>query len=232
MKTAILAGIMAIVDAAALAQGVATVRGAISDPSGARVPGAAIRILDKSNSLASTVSGPDGSYELSFPVPQGAPANLLLQVEKPGFVRSERGISKPAPNMIEDLQLKLGQIRETMSIEGRRPVSTVSMTPSGASAPQRIRVGGNVQAASLLRRTAPEYPQALKDRGVEGTVELEAVISKEGNVLSLYPRSKLVDAGLIEASMQAVKTWQYKPTLLNGEPVDVVTVVTVRFYLQ
>ena len=98
--------------------------------------------------------------------------------------------------------------------------------------PQRIRVGGNVQAANLVKKINPEYPRDLQNQGIEGTVELEAVISREGNILNLHPRTKNVNEGLIQSAMSAVNTWQYKPTLLNGEPVEVVTTVTVRFYLN
>ena len=89
-----------------------------------------------------------------------------------------------------------------------------------------------MQAANLLNKTNPEYPKELQEKGIEGTVELEAIISKEGNILSLHPRSKTVDQGLIDAASKAVQTWQYRPTLLNGNPVEVVTTVTVRFYLK
>ncbi len=107
------------------------------------------------------------------------------------------------------------------------------MIPGATSEPpERIRVGGNVQAANLINKTNPEYPKELQEKGIEGTVELEAIISKEGNMLSVHPRSKAVDRGPIDAATKAVQTWQYRPRLLNGNPVEVVTTVTVRFYLK
>ena len=76
----------------------------------------------------------------------------------------------------------------------------------------------------------PPYPPLVKQARIQGTVVLEAVISKQGSVENLR-----VISGhplLIQAALDAVKQWKYKPTLLNGEPVEVVTTVTVNFNLS
>lgn len=75
------------------------------------------------------------------------------------------------------------------------------------------------------------YPQGAIDQGVEGTVLMNAVISMEGNILSLRVLNE-PDAALAEAALGAVKQWHYRPTLLNGQPIEVVTNVTVRFRLE
>ena len=90
-----------------------------------------------------------------------------------------------------------------------------------------IRVGGNVQQANLLVRTLPVYPQLAKQARVQGVVVLEAVIGKDGTIKDLR-----VISGhqlLVPAALDAVSKWVYKPTLLNGEPVEVVTTITVNF---
>ena len=96
--------------------------------------------------------------------------------------------------------------------------------------PQRIRVGGNVQRSKLQFSVDPVYPQAARDAGIEGTVELAIVISKEGKVQSI----QVTDGHplLAAAAQQAVSQWVYSPTLLNGDPVEVVTTVSVPFRLQ
>src|SRR5437867_4508485 len=93
--------------------------------------------------------------------------------------------------------------------------------------PQRIRVGGNVQAANLLSQVKPVYPPLAKQARIQGVVVLEAEISKEGTIDNL----KVVTGHplLIQSAIDAVKQWRYKPTLLNGEPVPVVTTITVNF---
>jgi protein TonB len=96
--------------------------------------------------------------------------------------------------------------------------------------PQRIKVGGNVQAASLIKHPQPIYPPLAKQARISGKVTLNAVIAKDGTIQELK-----VAGGhplLIQAAMDAVKQWVYKPTLLNGEPVEVQTTIEVNFTLS
>ncbi|HMD98839.1 MAG TPA: TonB family protein [Terriglobia bacterium] len=96
-----------------------------------------------------------------------------------------------------------------------------------AATPKRIRVGGTVEQARLVSQTKPEYPPLAKTARIQGTVKLEAVIDKDGTiedlkVLSGHPL-------LVEAALDAVQHWRYQPTVLNGDPVEVVTEVDVNF---
>lgn len=94
---------------------------------------------------------------------------------------------------------------------------------------KQVRVGGDVQQAKLLRNTAPVYPVLAKRGRIEGTVKLQAVISKDGEVQKLETLSG--HPVLSQAATDAVKQWKYRPTLLNGEPVEVITVIEVVFKL-
>jgi protein TonB len=98
-----------------------------------------------------------------------------------------------------------------------------------AAAPQRIRVGGNVQKAMQLFTPTPVYPPLAKQARIQGVVKLNAIISKEGTIeqLSVVSGHPL----LIPSALEAVKKWRYKPTLLNGEPVEVITQIDVNFTL-
>ena len=95
---------------------------------------------------------------------------------------------------------------------------------------QRIRVGGNVQAANLIRKITPQYPPLAKQARVQGTVRFQAIIGKDGTIQNL----QLISGHplLVPAATDAVKQWLYKPTLLNGEPVEVVTQIDVNFTLS
>jgi TonB family protein len=98
-----------------------------------------------------------------------------------------------------------------------------------AARPMRIRVGGNVARAKLNKMVDPVYPSAAKAAGVSGTVILHAVISKDGTVQQVE-----VISGpplLLESAMDAVKQWRYEPTLLNGQPVEVDTTISVAYRL-
>jgi protein TonB len=96
--------------------------------------------------------------------------------------------------------------------------------------PQRIRVGGNVQQAKLVRQPKPVYPPLAKQARISGVVRLNAIISKDGTIqnLSVISGHPL----LVPSAMEAVKQWVYAPTLLNGEPVEVVTQIDVNFTLS
>jgi protein TonB len=102
--------------------------------------------------------------------------------------------------------------------------------PPKKEAPQRIRVGGNVQQAKLIRQPRPVYPALAKQARIQGVVKLSAIIARDGTiqhleVLSGHPL-------LIPSALEAVKQWVYQPTLLNGEPVEVVTQIDVNFTLS
>jgi len=101
--------------------------------------------------------------------------------------------------------------------------------PPKAATPKRIRVGGQVESAKLIFQPKPEYPQLAKMARIQGTVRLEAIISKDGTIQDL----KVVSGHplLVKAALEAVQRWRYQPTLLNGEPVEVVTEVDVNFTL-
>ncbi len=93
-----------------------------------------------------------------------------------------------------------------------------------------VRVGGMLEATKLIKAVKPVYPPELRRRGVEGTVQLQGVISKDGALTNVRVISS-PDAGLTQAATDAVKQWLYKPTMLNGEPVEMLTTVDVNFGL-
>ena len=104
------------------------------------------------------------------------------------------------------------------------------MPPPPKPTQQRVRIGGNVQAAKMLRQIQPMYPQIAKTAHVQGTVILHAIISKDGTVQELQYISG--PALLMRSAMDAVRQWKYQPTLLNGEPVEVDTTISVVFTLS
>jgi len=101
--------------------------------------------------------------------------------------------------------------------------------PPPPKAVQRIRVGGQVEAAKLIFKPTPEYPPLAKMARIQGTVRLEAVIAKDGTIQDLKVLSG--HPLLVKSALDAVKQWRYQPTLLNGEPVEVVTEIDVNFTL-
>jgi protein TonB len=93
-----------------------------------------------------------------------------------------------------------------------------------------VQVSSTIQAAKLIRRVQPSYPIPAKSARISGTVRLRAIISEDGSIEQLS-----VLGGhpfLVQAAVQAVKQWRYRPTLLNGRPVQVATEIEVNFVLS
>jgi protein TonB len=104
-----------------------------------------------------------------------------------------------------------------------------NLPPPPKATPQRIRQGGNVTSAKLVNMVRPYYPPLAKQARISGNVLLHAIIAKDGSVIQLE-----VVSGhplLVQSALDAVRQWRYQPTLLNGEPVEVDTTVTVVFSL-
>ena len=106
------------------------------------------------------------------------------------------------------------------------PIAAAPPPPKPVT-PTRIKQGGNVTAASIISQTRPVYPALARQARIQGNVVLHAIIDKNGNVAQLE-----VVSGhplLVQAALDAVRQWRYKPTLLNGDPVEVDTTITVTF---
>jgi TonB family protein len=97
-----------------------------------------------------------------------------------------------------------------------------------ASSP--VAVSASDAAGRLMESRTPIYPPAAKASGISGTVELEATISKDGTVKDL--RIVSGPAQLREAAVNSVRTWHYRPFMLNNEPTEVQTTINVVFSLR
>jgi TonB family protein len=113
----------------------------------------------------------------------------------------------------------------TGGVAGLGPTTGETGDPS-----KRINVGGNVQQTKLISQARPVYPPLAKQARIQGVVHLQCVIAKDGSVIDIKVLSG--HPLLIPAAIDAVKTWVYQPTLLNGEPVEVLTQVDVNFTLS
>ncbi|MGB9235557.1 MAG: TonB family protein, partial [Terriglobales bacterium] len=91
----------------------------------------------------------------------------------------------------------------------------------------QIKVSQGVSQGLLIKRVQPKYPARALASHVQGAVEIEATIDKEGNVVS--PKVLSGDAMLAGAAVEAVRQWRYKPYYLNGEPVEIQTQITIHF---
>jgi len=161
------------------------------------------------------VQRPPGQVKPSQPQPSGKLGNT-----PPASVSN--GIVPPRP-----AQLPAGEPAPLRPA----PPAVAPAAPSGTSTPaaQKISVGGNVQKAMLIRQVPPTYPPLAKQARVSGEVRLRLVVGTDGavkevTVVSGHPL-------LIQAAIDAVRQWLYRPTVVNGVPVEVLTEVAVNFTL-
>jgi protein TonB len=109
--------------------------------------------------------------------------------------------------------------------KGPAPVPAVIATPR-----EPMRVSGGVQMAKLVKQVIPIYPPMAKTARISGIVHLIGIIAKDGTIRNL----QLISGHpmLTRAAMDAVAQWVYRPTLLSGEPVEVICPIDVNFTLN
>jgi TonB family protein len=107
---------------------------------------------------------------------------------------------------------------ETSSADDSLPESTAG----------RVVVPAATMQDSLISSRVPIFPEAAKAAGIEGRVVMQAIVNKDGSVGHLHVISG--DPALRRAATDAVSTWRYRPYLVNGEPVDVSTTISIDFF--
>jgi periplasmic protein TonB len=109
-------------------------------------------------------------------------------------------------------------------------ISSTPVAVPKVATPQRVRVSQGVTSGLLIRKIQPAYPPLARQARIQGNVLLQAEISKDGSIENL----RLISGHpmLAPAAIEAVKQWKYKPYILNGEPVEVDTQITVIFSLS
>jgi protein TonB len=124
----------------------------------------------------------------------------------------------------------VGGILGSIMAQGNSVAPPPKKVEAAAPPPKRVQIGGNVQAAMLIFGPKPAYPALAKQARISGVVHLHAFISKEGTIqtLTVIPPAHPL---LAPAAVETVRTWRYKPTMLNGEPVEVETTIDVSFML-
>jgi len=157
---------------------------------------------------------------LEVKAPEGKPVEPIL-------VKSEAP-KAPAPEQQSAAPPDPGQL--TVSGDDRAIAGIMTAPPGSTPQPaQAIKVSQGVAQGLLVKSAAPVYPPQARQMHMQGAVELTASISKDGNITSI----KVVhgETMLARAAVDAVKQWKYKPYLLNGQPVEIQTQITVNFKL-
>ena len=159
------------------------------------------------------------------------PGRYVLEASLPGFraLRQEFDLSDRR-DWDRAITMQVGDLRESITVSATRASAA---PPSAApSAPQPIRVGGNIRTPRKIADVKPVFPASMRAAGREGLVPIEAIIGVDGTVTSVRVLTADVHPDFAIAAVDAVRQWRFTPTLLNGAPVEVVMTVSVSFKLD
>ncbi len=155
----------------------------------------------------------------------GIPAPIRRTQEVPPAVGTTGGVAGGVPGGVVG-GVPGGTLSEVLGSTRTVPVLAKTLEPMPI---KRIRVASRLAEANLIHDVAPQYPPEAGRARIEGTVVLMAVIGKDGSVQDVRVESGLPI--LAQAALEAVKQWRYKPYLINGEPVEVDSRITINFNL-
>jgi TonB family protein len=206
--------------------------GVISDPSGAVLPGVAVRVESTAGARPMTaVTDVQGRYQIDAL----SPGAYTVAARLAGFENTEVSVSLSVVDVERNITMRLGELMETITIRAgepppppvRYPVPATPQVPPPAPAGV-VRVGGNIKPPTKTANVAPVYPATLAAQKVGGVVILAVEIGPDGLVHNITTvRSPHTE--LTRAATDAIALWEFTPTLLNGVPVPVRMVAHFNF---
>jgi protein TonB len=155
-------------------------------------------------------------------VPTTVPVHIDMSADAPRITSSTLTAAGTAAIPLSGLLSEIPAPKPAPPSQAQQPA------PARFTGP--VRVGGDVEASKLLFGPKPAYPPLAKVTRTQGTVRIQASIGRDGSIRNL----QLIGGPplLVAAALEAVRQWRYKPTLLNGEPVEVITEIAVNFALS
>jgi periplasmic protein TonB len=179
-------------------------------------------VVAQTQQRASSVSVVHPVFVRALPRPGNVTAPVLgtEMLDAPGAMDGI-GVGLPTSGQVIEIPLSLA------------PAPPPPPKPETASTPRTrepVRVGGDVQAAKLMRKVLPSYPPMARTARISGVVRLIGIIARDGTIRNLQVVSG--HPMLTRAALEAVQQWIYKPTLLNGEVVEVMAPIDVNFTLS
>jgi TonB family protein len=225
------------------AQHFSTFSGTLLDQTDAYLPNVAVTLTNNANHSQYKVrSDSTGHFEF-VGLPNG---EYGLAAEEPGFAPLTDSITISGRDLVRTIQLQLGSLHETITIIGGGPAAAstdpVKRQQYRQLAQDTIRqaaercgsgtlaagVGGNIRQPTKVADFKPRYPDGLQNAKIGGVVTLDALIGTDGSVRDVRVVTG-VDPDLDNAAVEAVRQWEFSPTLLNSCPVEVHMSVTANF---
>jgi periplasmic protein TonB len=157
-----------------------------------------------------------------------------MDESSPDTIRVDTQTPKPAapkPAAVEAVEPTAPDAVSADSKSNDQAISGLMSMPSGAPqpGPQTLKVSQGVSQGLLVKKVPPAYPPQAMQAHIQGSVQLLATISKDGNITNVKTLSG--ESVLARAAIEAVKQWKYKPYYLDSQPVEIQTQITVNFKL-
>jgi beta-lactamase regulating signal transducer with metallopeptidase domain len=235
----------------------ASVSGMVVDQLGGFLPGSIVTLTNEATGGTLVVTTDrTGRFEFT----DLRPGRYTLEVQLPGFQNSRSLVTLDAGSTLaRTISMSVGSLQETITVTGTRGAPAAAEAPRPVAPARNLRdaaaslselrtrleqatfragtIGGTIHAPAKTRHVNPIYPGALQSQGIEGAVELIAVIGIDGKVGDvLQPReadtAEPIHPDLVAAATAAVQQWEFTPTLLNGVPVPVTMRVRTQFSLR
>jgi general secretion pathway protein A len=172
--------------------------------------------------------------EHSIPLPKtvfGAPSKPIVAPRRlPAYLEAPIINSQVKELQMSNTANNLALLAERSFLPGMAPTSPSASPALGSAASSvPVPVGGRIKEPRLVTHALPAYPVIARQARTEGDVMVEIVIDRAGNVSN--PKVVSGPAGLRQSALDAVRSWKYEPSMLDGQPVSVQMLVTVRFRL-
>jgi protein TonB len=210
-----------------------------ADTSSARETAAPAQAANQDITLGNSAPSPAAATHPtpSKPSPkQSAPEPVASAPAEPEvtqrlIVRSDTGHKTPTPAPQDQEAVTAPSAIGMGATADTKALASISSAPVNVPKPsaQTLRVSQGVMEGLVLKRVQPRYPTQAMQLRIQGAVQLQATISRKGDIENLKVVSG--DAVLAHAAQEAVKQWKYKPYYLNGEPVSIETQILVNFKL-
>jgi hypothetical protein len=215
---------------AAASQAMSTPAGTVSDPMGKPLADAVVR-LTPANGGDSIEVRSDATGAFQFP--QVASGDYMLSVRSPGFASTRQRMPLNGGGTTITLRVKVGTLQETITVTGGGGSGSAARRTQSAATWKRpsctpSETGGQIIPPMKTRDVRPIYKQEWFDAKLEGEILMQATIGKDGKVKTVDVMAP-VNADLEDSAINAVTQWEFTPTYLNCEPVEVQMFVTVRF---
>jgi TonB family protein len=225
------AALVVIAAAVASAQvSFATISGVVADQNGGLIPNATIAATHVASGTKHELrSNAAGAFELV-----GLTAgDYQLDVFGPGFAGYKETLTvSPGQTIVRNVQLKVGSLEETITVvDGPDAPSSPRRAPDSLRQPKPCTpsgAGGQIRPPRKTADVRPRYPQNLRAEHAEGVVQMQAVIGADGTIKEVHVISSPYE-DLSASATEAVRQWEFTPTLLNCTPIEVNMSVRVNF---